>query len=143
MPGDNPSYDTKNGEDTVGYQEIPPNPSAQTSSLQERDLDNPIYGSQEDRKFDNPIYATEDSAAQGEESENPYYTIPGSPPSNIYDGVADDQPVDSAGVGMVSISGGLYSTIPTWTIIIAPFDIDCQKCWVSTECWSLTTYHNL
>ena len=91
MPGDNPSYDTKNGEiddvqDSAGYQEIPPNPSTQTetmSSLQERDFDNPIYGSQEevqDREFDNPIYATEDSAAQGEESEDPYYTTP---PSNI------------------------------------------------------------
>ena len=105
IPGDNPSYGARDGLDTAhdsaGYQEIPPNPNTQVetaSSPQGRDFDNPIYGSQEevqDREFENPIYSTEDSEVQGEESENPYYATPGSPPSNIYDRVADDQPVDS------------------------------------------------
>ena len=126
-PGDNPSYGARNGvnnnyQDVAEYQEIPAlaqngHQQPPTTSPQDRDFDNPLYsdGSEEvqEREFDNPIYGGEDGPANEEaESEDPY-TIPSSPPSNVYDRVADDH---HARVAVTSTSGsgsGLYSTINT------------------------------
>ena len=136
VPGDNPSYGAgndrlNNSQDADGYQ-IPALTNNQntwtqngqqisTASPQERDFTNPIYyGSEEvqDREFDNPVYAADDLAAQEEAEPEDHYTIPDSPPYNVYDRVAGDHPLGCARVGTVSANGedsddGVYSTITT------------------------------
>ena len=94
-------------------------PPPHTTSPQERDFENPLYGDAQEEEqerefaFNNPIYGDGDSPTSEEaESEDPY-TIPSSPPSNVYDRVADDH---HARVGVTSTNGsgsGLYSTINT------------------------------
>ncbi len=125
-PGDNPSYairlNNSQYQDSAGYQEIPAlsnNPNNPVASPGRRDFDNPIYGSEgvQERELDNPIYGADDSAAEEVESEDPY-TIPDSPPCNVYDRVADDRPFGPARVGIVSTddggsNSGVYSTIAT------------------------------
>ena len=130
LPTDNPSYGANGGlnstQDSAGYQVIPAlsnNSNVRTEnpadSLQERDFNNPIYGSEvvQEHNFDNPIYGGDHSATHVEEPED-HYTIPNSPPCNVYDRVAGDHPLGGARVGTVNTNGedsdgGVYSTVPT------------------------------
>lgn len=128
-PGDNPSYGARSGganndyQEGAEYQEIPArtqnshqqSPTASTTSLKERDFDNPLYGDDneevQEREFKNPIYGADDYPVDEEaESEDPY-TIPSSPPSNVYDRVADDHRVRVAVTSTTGSGSGLYSTI--------------------------------
>ncbi len=71
----------------------------------------------QERELDNPIYGADDSAAQEAEPED-LYTIPDSPPCNVYDRVAaDDHPFRGARMGNVNMNDNdgdhTYSTVAT------------------------------
>ena len=129
--GDNPVYDTKfgvlsNNSQSTTYQEISTlsnyprhsqDRNAQqfpVASLQDRDFDNPIYGSEcvREREFDNPVYAANGATIQTEPED--LYTVPETPPSNIYDRVASDDPLGGGARMGIGTSGGgrrgMYST---------------------------------
>lgn len=104
IPGDNPVYVVrKDPTQAHQYEEMPNGKYVRTDSQQqprpdspeEREFDNPIYGSEilGDDNFDNPLYANDDSALVGTQTViegSDGYAIPSSLPKNSYDKIAGD-----------------------------------------------------
>lgn len=108
FPGDNPAYGSRNidGQNSEAATVNGRTEHIPSTSVQERDFDNPIYSS--DVVSEDP-YTLLDPIIDAETSTEDHYTVPNSPPCNIYDRVADDRRAGGAAMD----SGVYYSVINT------------------------------